>query len=403
MYYNMPINAMTDPNTRQISGPINIIRMEGNINGTNKVIYLFMDFHQPVEEQTECKNIFSPDIQKYFVNSFYNLSKDDRMYDFFLEIYPTRLINNSKINRKIANMELKQRYIDEIMKFFRKIFNYDKKKNKVMVNQLFKNIRLHYLDIRNYYKYGIQQKLFELMDIRDQMVETEDLNVKDLRDIINIMEEIKESIQYIIDVLYKIPDQVLKSKIIKPETRTLDKKAIEYLANKLKTSYHNKNVQEAMLKLIEQSIDNFHQTINFIDATINEYNGYISKIEFANKNTIRKMIDNISRKMWTLVENKITEFFARFTDIYFLRRFLDKKYITNAIVYTGAYHSSTYIYFLINWFNFKITNVSFPKVSNMQKLNRELKNRSLPEIEKIIIPDSDEQCSDMMGFPEDFL
>ena len=39
--------------------------------------------------------------------------------------------------------------------------------------------------------------------------------------------------------------------------------------------------------------------------------------------------------------------FTNITDLFFLRRFLDKDYITKAITYTGAVHSINYINFLV--------------------------------------------------------
>ena len=43
-----------------------------------------------------------------------------------------------------------------------------------------------------------------------------------------------------------------------------------------------------------------------------------------------------------------------FTDIYFLRRFLDKNNIQNAITYCGRQHALNYIYFLVKYFDFTI-------------------------------------------------
>lgn len=407
-----PINPMIDPKTRQISGPINIVRLEGNVNNVHKVIYLFMDDHIPVSKQTECKNIFSSDVQKYFANSFYQLSKNnDRIYDFFLEIHPTKLLNQDK---KHTKAEPKERYIDEMMKFFRKIFNYDKRKNKVIVNKLFKNVRLHYLDVRSYYKYEIQQEIFNLVDISRQMLDYNEITTKNIEDIIDILKLIKKQINYIIAILSKKRFTPTESRIIKPDPRLIDTDAIEYLTNKLKKSYKHKNVQESMLKLIEKSVTNFQQIIDEINRIIDTFNGILKKFRTAenrnlsynlvfNRYDTHHMITKIIDTLQDLIDNKITEFFARFTDIYFLRRFLDKDYITNAIVYTGAYHSTTYIHTLVNSFDFKVTHASYSKIANMDKLNSKIKKMSALQIENIIIPDANNQCSDMSGFPDNFL
>nr|URM62503.1 hypothetical protein [Mimivirus sp.] len=97
-------------------------------------------------------------------------------------------------------------------------------------------------------------------------------------------------------------------------------------------------------------------------------------------------------------------FFARLMDIYFLRRFLDKKYITNAIVYTGMFHSTTYIQILIKNFDFKITHVSYSSINNMKELNNRIKTTNLgeKEINEIFLQKMYTQCSDMTNFPDMF-
>ena len=48
-------------------------------------------------------------------------------------------------------------------------------------------------------------------------------------------------------------------------------------------------------------------------------------------------------------------------DCFFLRRFIDKSYIKNGIVYTGAAHSTIYIWFLIKFYNYKIAEFDYLK------------------------------------------
>ena len=43
---------------------------------------------------------------------------------------------------------------------------------------------------------------------------------------------------------------------------------------------------------------------------------------------------------------------------YFLRRFLDKDYITKNIVYTGFIHTIEYLYFLVKHYDFKIIEIN---------------------------------------------
>ena len=45
-----------------INGPVNVVRLEGNINDISKVIYFMFDFHNNVNNQTKCN-----DIRSYYV------------------------------------------------------------------------------------------------------------------------------------------------------------------------------------------------------------------------------------------------------------------------------------------------------------------------------------------------
>src|SRR5437899_128812 len=136
-----------DPNIKQINGPLNVTRLEGTVNGIKKVIYLFMDMHLDVEKQTECMNIFSKDIQNYLVENFYVLNNVHIIYDFFFEISASGTqIGYSK------DKKYKEKYILEVNNIFRRVFKYDRKENQVKPSEVFKNVRLHYLDIRDYFE-----------------------------------------------------------------------------------------------------------------------------------------------------------------------------------------------------------------------------------------------------------
>src|SRR5687768_7028450 len=124
------INPITDPNKQMVNGPVNVLRLEGTIHDTKKVIYLFMDYHMQVHNQTQCDNIFSEDVHKYFTINFHKLNQSKKMYDFFVEIYPSELADD-RYRKGLVQMNPKDKYIEEVVKFFRKIFRYDPKKNKV--------------------------------------------------------------------------------------------------------------------------------------------------------------------------------------------------------------------------------------------------------------------------------
>jgi len=85
----MEFDAMTQK-INNVNGPINVVRIEGDVMGIKKHAYLFMDYHMQVYDQTECHQIDSIDLNKYMINEFKKASTNpntkDEIYDLFLEI-----------------------------------------------------------------------------------------------------------------------------------------------------------------------------------------------------------------------------------------------------------------------------------------------------------------------------
>ena len=92
-------------------------------------------------------------------------------------------------------------------------------------------------------------------------------------------------------------------------------------------------------------------------------------------------------------------------DLYFLRRFLDKDYITNTILYCGGWHTMDIIYILVNEFKFKIIH-STTDINNINKIITS-KNKYgtilYHGIQTLIKDKTLIQCSDISEFPKNFL
>ena len=410
-----------NPHKLMVNGPVNVIRLEGSIDSIPKVIYLFMDYHIKVNFQTQCSNIFSEDVQKYFTRSFFELNKETNdKFDFFIEIYPSEL---SRVRK--THYEQKEKYIEEVVKFFRKIFKFDPKKNKVSVNKLFKNIRLHYLDVRDYYELSASYQVDIINKLVKKFTRTNNVNVRDLETIIDQLDLISDHLDLIIKTL-EAPVSSVSSISTSPNiikykhTYTFEQSPITYLSNKIKASYAHNHVKKILNSLLKDSIQNFISITDLIDTIKKKLISYIKLLSESegkltlDKNTtylytyglssytMRNMITDIANSIEQLIVEKFVEYFARFTDIYFLRRFLDKDYITNAITYTGGMHSNTYVHILVNLFDFKITHISHSKLANMSKLNDEIRKGSAMEIQRLLLPEELNQCSDLTHFPKNF-
>ena len=125
-----------------INGPINIIRLEGKINGIEKILYTFMDREETVDMQTKCNDIRNSDIMQYLVYNFDKISKGNKIYDFFFEINVSESLNIPDITKK--------NYIGEINDMFIKSFLVNKEKNTISRSNTFPNIRFHFVDIKDY-------------------------------------------------------------------------------------------------------------------------------------------------------------------------------------------------------------------------------------------------------------
>lgn len=412
--------SIFDRNLIQVNGPINVVRMEGEINGVQKVIYIFMDQHAGVTEQTKCDNVFAKNIDTYFAESFYDLNNSEIMYDFFLEIMPNTLQNVSYGLPFQSDENYRDIYIREIWRLFRKIFNYDPKKNQVSVSKYFKNVRLHYIDIREYIGQNFMGQIFHFYEEASQMLSQNQINVEELDDGIQLLQSFRTHCLNLINVLNNLKTfKPTKKRVINPhETDTT--KHIHYLIRKSFVNYNNPNIQKKigkqqfilkkylhdLVKDCDQLIVTLNDTIDYYLKNHNKLNFYEDYVVKHNYGIPTITLDNIMIEIKHKIEllyDKFIFFFTRFMDVYFLRRFLDKEYITHAITYTGSYHSTVYIELLSKEFGFKITHFYYASEPKISKLNQLIQNTTAEEMGALFYPTFQSQCSDLTHFPEKFM
>ena len=404
---------------RPINGPINVVRLEGKVNGINKVIYTFMDIHMSPNRQTECKDIRSVDIKNFFINSFDGLQDSEKTYDFLVEYFPTDL---PKTERKSSHTLYRDIYLTQIRKLFQAGVNI--KKDKIMVSKEFPNIRFHYLDIRDYTKLFLcaVDKLDSFMsDVWHRGPRSYDIPL--IKDSANI---ITSQGKFLYDLFFNGTKKASRSKPIIPETAQALSKYTEkdinenarYIINKIKEDFQHDNIKKIIHKIINTTLKhNFH---NFF-AAAKDLDSYImknkDKIEYPrdkiytsdergsnwgySESGLRKIayeVHKLERKynwQWFLFHTCIM-------DLYFLRRYLDKKYITNAITYTGAAHSVNYVYMLVKYFNFKITHASYMKHNISKTTDIIKKSKRSIDVEHLFYPPRLVQCSNLKDFPKMF-
>lgn len=384
-------------NGSMINGPINVIRMEGNINGIKKIIYLFLDLHIPITKQTKCPDYTSLDLYQYLA---INLANTKNTIDFMFEIGLSYTTLPDTLRRG--------RYIDEVRNFFNSKFNeYNiKKKNNEKVN-----VRFHYIDIRDV----SHKSIYEYIDNIHQYISYMKsnyyaFNIDNVNNVRDNLKKLTTSLNEWHGLLFGDISEIKNKN---------DYKFIK----KIRYKYNNPNVLENLQDIYDYIDKQFGDTFNNINKMNDHLDNNLSMIEVIDKGKLVyskysgmhlwgyqhfDYIDFIVKfeKIYNAIDICILNLFSNVMDIFFLRRFADKDYINHTIVYTGCYHSLNYIQHLLTKYNFKITHASYSLERNMNKLNDHLKKFDDPsdrlEYEKNLFVPNLIQCSSMVGFPKDF-
>ena len=341
-----------------INGPNNVVRLTNGV----KVLYIFGDYHLETPSQTECiynDKYDSMDIDKFLL-SFIRNNKSIK-YDIFSEIN-NLLFQKHNLN---TNYYYKSRYIDNFNKLFQNNI-----KNK------YNNFKFHYMDLRqNLFLYYIIHFYDNDYIYNHDYTDTE---------LIYFLYNYKN----IIIIFFK---SFKKNKYIK----------------KLLNKYNNYNIKEKINKIYKIVISYYKLGL----LNINNLIKFI-KLNYNNK-MINTFYDQVDNKIKDYIDNIYNLWFwgtAILTDLYFLRRFLDKKYIKNGILYTGLGHMSDISYLLVKYFNYKITHINYvPKNIDINDYIIKLSNKNVDYIKILndlltnkIDDDKIYQCSNLFNFPDNF-
>jgi len=373
---------------KKINGPINVIRVEGKIFGNKKILYLFLDKHFTLESQTKCQDYLSDDVVTYLNREFHKIK--DKNIDFFVETAQTdKIIESYDV--------YKDRYIDEVVKFFYKYIK--KENNKNLGTTISNNIRFHYVDIRNYTRKYIYKYIFKLEKINKVLLES--INI--VKPVLQLKLGLKTSKKLIenIEMLIKI----VENPDLNVDNKNLLK--INYIMNKINNKYNHEELKKYMKSIIHIFIDELNKLKLELVRLHDNCNNIIDLITIhKDDNKLNSLIEDSTAIIYN-IDHKSVVAFAWLMDIYFLRRFLDKDYIEYAVAYTGGAHSLYYIYFLVKKYDFKITHAS--KINEnikIEKINSELKNNKNININylwNIFFTEEDIlQCSDLSSLPDNF-
>ena len=406
-----------------INGPVNVVRVEGNINGIKKVVYLFGDLHHDLDKQTECSDIHAQNIDTYILDQFNKrkLKHKNKKLDFFFETCPDYLDVNKK------DMIYTSKYAWSVDKLFKNQFMSNK--NKTLPALDYDDVRLHYVDFRCYLPSILDDVIKTMKNVTSQYTFIK----KKLHTCFNTTVVLYEKCTQILKILknpqkHKISVSVEGTKDMLSSSEHDEKQKFQILENfiyKIKKKYNNHDVG----KIIEKSFDDHvvNEYINFIKYIKESQKIFLKLLRHAEKLEYKINIkyndkhpiltdfnwgfdDNeiykIQKKMSEHVDNiqlYDLNLHAIMIDFYMVRRFLDKNYITNSISYTGIAHTSNTVYLLLKMFNFKITHISKTNTNNIDELNQIIVQQENPFLtQHYIYPSLDVQCSDITHFPTEF-
>ncbi len=350
-----------------INGPNNVIRLT---NGT-KIIYIFGDIHLDVDNQNKCvydKNVDSINFDQFIIKFMKENTKDE--YDLFIEQTFDQLTDR-------GYNDYNHIYLNNVRNIFSKNIKFDKNK-KIIKSEKYLNYRFHYFDFRDDFQ--------EFIKIKELIYELRDTNLlENINIIINILVNIKLNI----DNFNKLINEKSKHKIIK----------------KLYLKYENVKIQKQILYLINTYFKNYfyHNINNTIDDLLDYlYTNYDTILNKYLSNDFKlELIFEIIKKI-DLIDNLFYDIF-QLSDIYLIRRILDKKYNKKSIVYTGLAHLSLITYFLVKYFDFKITHIYYlsDEIKNVEDYIKKGKNYNNLINYLLNINEKDEiiQCINLFDFP----
>lgn len=412
-----------------VNGLINTVRLEGKIGNIKKVIYVMMYWNVDIDNQTKCDDIRATDINTYLVRQFDHLAetKPDAKYDF--------MFNRGPLNPKY-NPNSKGSYQNGVAEIFTKSLIIDPEENKVKMSENIPNVRFHYTGILDYALNKSVMAVNEIGQNVNGIWDSRNYNAGSLLRIFNNMGKIGDELYYVGEQFFNAKD-LENPKLEKsaysanidqrfniPDTEIT--KLVQKLVYKLRNSYDDENVKTTINKIIDTELKQTFIEYNTYDQDIMKK--LIADIEFLKKlsehGPVRDILleknngtygygidpDVIDEKLLFLqiINEKLFGYIyyifnVLLENINLLRRLLDKKYISTAIVYDHASNSISLIRLLVKYFDFKITNWSYLKNNDLETCNKMiLSSTTHSELNVVFLPILLNQCVNLNSFPKFF-
>lgn len=333
-------------NPKFINGPVNYIKLNGTIGNIEKEIHIFVDKHLKLEDQTRCVSFNSVDVSYYL----YKLIKESKEpIDLFMEI------QISQIDGIISDK--KDIYIKEVINLFKSEF-VDRKTNdeNIKYSKTNSKVRLHYFDIRDhldifYLTKIINQKITKYINLLNNDKKNKDMYVNK---ILSYLDSISKKIKLLNSNFKEV---AFNKNYIYDKINDKQK----YYLNKIINEYSNNNLFNKVNLYL-----NIHSS-----AIILGINQVINNIKYILTHDILMNAQALNNNNEKLGEH-VFQLYSLYTDLYLLRRILDKNYVSKCVIYSGGAHSMDIIFFLIKYCNFQISKVHKSKEKNLNTLKNKI-------------------------------
>lgn len=358
----------------QIHGPINVVRLES----PSKTLYIFFDYHEDVDKQTQCSSDRAITVKVFLENLFDKQTAATT--DFFLEVDPY-LVTTTTSHAVSMQRRKHENYIRELELWVTEHFHHkqQKRRREAMRSTRFPNVRLHYIDFRAYF-HDVDEETCEDVEL-DAFCDTMEETFKELVSLLQKRAK-KGKRQRFIDKLltrYKDPSNKLKmTKYIRSNVLGSLETLLSFLSRK------KKKILEWQKVLTGVQDDEL-----FMNRTYGLTDDFRARAGYKIGSFVRKLSQGWMDILVTLV------------DLYFVRRLVEKDYISRAILYCGAFHSINVVMILVRYFSFRVTHAYYCSV-DIESLNHEIMYMDSDDphhLIRLLWPKTAHQCSSVRGMP----
>ncbi|VVU95217.1 hypothetical protein CPAV1605_942 [seawater metagenome] len=361
---------------KNISGPVSVVSLNGEINGNKKKIVLFGDYHYPMVDQNECKDYDSISIKQYLINVF----KDtDKPIDFFLEISPSMFETVKQEDKSYVDI-----YLNNLRYFF----------VNEMQNPSFKNVRYQYSDIRKII-YTILHDFLTNNATLENIVKYRNIYDTDIEFLIEKANIVSDSINIIIKALKSNLEEF--NKMIQEASE--EKKFYMKNIRKIVFNYNHQEVKDQIRQILKIIIVGIKESMQKIINQLKKIQKNKAKKKYSYYD-LDKAILKLSQDLYRNL-HMTSGFYVMLTDLYTVRRMLDKNYINTAVFYGGAQHMTDILNILVNNFGFNVID-KFSQQDLLITIDRQYFNKYYKEYNQDYLDEKEyyilNQCVDVSNF-----